>query len=111
MHQATTTEYQTQHNIEWPNKNHTNKANVVDTGVLPQHHHTTDYYYHRGTFDRTKNYEHNGYGHFNSGYYIYDKFGHDEYGSCEYEGYGDRYCDKYYHRRNYNCYAEYHNYL
>ena len=108
MQQATATEYQTQHNIEWPKGNHTNTANTVDTGVLPQHHHAGEYY-HRGT-SNTKSYEHEGYGHYNSGYYIYDEFGHDEYGSCGYEGYGDGYYDKYYHGRNYNCYADHHNY-
>ena len=110
MHQVTATEYQTQHNIKWPKGNHTNTANAVDTGVLPQHHHAADYYYHRRTSDRTKNYEQDGYRHFNNRYYIYDNFGHNEYGSCGYEGYRDGYYDKYYHGRNYNCYAEYHNY-
>ena len=105
MQQATATEYQTQHNIEWPKGNHTNTANTVDTGVLPQHHHTGEYY-HRGTSNSTKSYEHEGYGHYNSGYYIYNEFGHDEYGSCGYEGYGDGYYDEYYHGGNYNCYTD-----
>ena len=62
MQQATAKEYQTQHNIKQPKGDHNNTANAADTGALPQHHHTADYYYHRGTSDRTKNYEHNGYG-------------------------------------------------
>ena len=60
MHRATATEYQTQHNIEWPSGNHTNTAKAVDTGVLPQHHHAVEYYHQRRTSDRTTNYEHEG---------------------------------------------------
>ena len=92
MQQATATEYQTQHNIEWTKGNHTNTANTVDTGVLPQHHHAGEYY-HRGTFNSTKSYKHEGYGHYNSGYHIYEKFEQDKYGSCGYKGYYDGYYD------------------
>ena len=115
MQQATATEYQTQHNIAWPKGNHTNTADTVDTGVLPQHHHAGVLYYHRGTSSKTKSYEHEGYGHYNSGHQIYDEFEQDEYGSYGNEDYrdggsddyqyGGGYYNTYYHRREYNRYG------
>ena len=73
QYQTTTTEYQTQHSIKWPQENHTTKAKEVDTGVLPHHHHISDYYYHRGSSDRNYDtYKDNSYG-----YYTNVKVKHD----------------------------------
>ena len=108
MHQKTATEYQTQHNIEWPKGNHINTANIVDMGVLPQHHHAVEYYHHRGTSNRTNTYKDNNYGHYNSyGYCTNNEVEHNRYGSCGCKDYRDGYYDNYYNRGDYNCYAYY----
>ena len=84
--------------------------NAVNTGVLREHHHAADYYYHRGTSDKTKNYEDIGYGYYNSRYYTYKKIKHDRCGSCRYKDYGNGYYDNYNHRGDYSCYEDYNNY-
>lgn len=105
QYQTTATEYQTQRNIKRPNGNHTNKTKAVDTGVLPQHHHTADYYHHRGSSDNYDSYEDNCYG-----YYTDNEVKQDGHSSCEYVDYRNEYYEDYYHGGDYNCYVYYNNY-
>ena len=79
MQQATATEYQTQHNIEWLKGNHTNTANTVDTGVHPQHHHAGEYYHLRRSSDTNYNtYEDNTYGYYTDGEVESDGYKHHD---------------------------------
>ena len=125
QYQTIATKYPTQHNNEWTKENHTNKVNVVDIGVLPQHHQAADYYYHRGSYDvNYDSYEDNNYGNYNSyGYNTGNKFEQNGYNRFRKDNYRNKYCKQYYKDNNSvgtmitttteratDCYANYNNY-